>query len=373
MAAPPSKRAHLDAQLMVLPTTTTPAAPSFLEFPTLRLEGAHVGLVLSCAFSPSGRQLASSSRDRSVALWSIGASCSHACSLKGHKGAVLRVAWLAEAGQLATASADGNAAVWDSEAGALVRTLKGHGKIVNDVCASRRGAPLLASASDDGGLRAFLELPAGAAMSAPSTLLPPSPSAVLWDARSRHVAAQVVPVGGHPLLSCAMDAEGGALLCGGIDGAISCFDLRGGGGGGGGGAPSAPAVPLFRIAAHGDGVCSLAFSPDGTRALSFALDGSLSTFDVRPFCAAPSRQLAAFSGATQSAEAALVRGGWSADGERVVCGSSDKTGRAWDAGSGQLLLSLPGHTGCVTEACFHPSEGLIATCGDRTVWLSEVQ
>ncbi len=169
-----------------------------------------------------------------------------------------------------------------------------------------------------------------------------------------------------------MDAEGGALLCGGIDGALSCFDLRAvGGGGGGGGAPSA--APLFRVAAHGDGVCSLALAPDGTRALSFALDGTLSTFDVRPFCAAPSRQLAAFSGAAQSGEAALVRGGWSADGARVVCGSSDKAGRVWDAGSGQLLLTLPGHTGVVTEACFHPAEAVIATCGDKTVWLSEVR
>ena len=155
MDAPPSKRAHLDAQLMVLPAAASaPAASSFLEFPTLRLEGAHAGLVLSCAFSPSGHTLASSSRDRSIALWSIGPSCAHASSLRGHKGAVLRVAWLGAAGQLASASADGTAAVWDTEAGALVRTLRHGTRIVNDVCASQRGAPLLASASDDGGLRA---------------------------------------------------------------------------------------------------------------------------------------------------------------------------------------------------------------------------
>jgi Prp8 binding protein len=213
--------------------------------------------------------------------------------------------------------------------------------------------------------------PLSCGCSRPLSTGPPSPFAVLWDARSRHVAAEVVPVGGgHPLLSCALDAEGGSLLCGGIDGAISCFDLRANGGGGGGGI--APA-PLFRIAAHGDGVCSLSFSPDGTRALAGALDGGLATWDVRPFCAAPSRHLASFSGATQSAEANLVRGGWSGDGERVAGGSSDKIGRVWDAGSGQLLLSLPGHTGCVTEAAFHPTEGVVATCGDKTVWLSEVR
>lgn len=158
--APPSKRAHLDAQLMVLPAAAPAAASSFLEFPTLRLEGAHAGLVLSCAFSPSGHTLASSSRDRSIALWSIGPNCAHASSLRGHKGAVLRVAWLGAAGQLASASADGTAAVWDTEAGALVRTLRHGTRIVNDVCASQRGAPLLASASDDGGLRACQLAPA---------------------------------------------------------------------------------------------------------------------------------------------------------------------------------------------------------------------
>lgn len=186
---------------------------------------------------------------------------------------------------------------------------------------------------------------------------------MLWDARSRHVAAEVLPAGGRPLLSCALDAEGGALLSGGIDGAITLFDLRGGSG----------AAPLFRVPAHGDGVCSLAFSPDGTRALASALDGGLAAWDVRPFSAAASRQVAAFTGATQSAEANLVRGGWSADGARVASGSSDKVGRVWDAASGQLLLELPGHTGVVTEACFHPTEGVVATGGDKTVWLSEVR
>ena len=171
-----------------------------------------------------------------------------------------------------------------------------------------------------------------------------------------------------------MDAEGSQVLCGGIDGGISAYDLRGLGARGAGGGGGAGGEPLLRLPqAHGHGVCSLAVSPDGARALSFSLDGALRSWDVRPFCGAPTRLAGEFAGAAQGAEAQLVRAAWSPDGERVACGSADRVGRVWDVASGAAVLELPGHTGTVMEACFHPSQQVIATCGDKTVWLSEVR
>ena len=57
--------------------------------------------------------------------------------------------------------------------------------------------------------------------------------------------------------------------------------MRGGGGGGGG-------APLLRLAGHTDTVTGLALSPDGgERLLSFAMDGALRAWDMRPCPTAP--------------------------------------------------------------------------------------
>ena len=214
---PPRKRVALDHSqaLSLLPTAPAPPAP-FLEAPTLRLEGAHASLVLSCAFSPSGALLASASRDRSVALWSLGASCAHACSLRGHKGAVLRVAWLPEGGGpplLATASADATCAVWDAEAGALVRTLKGHARIVNDVCSARRGgAPLLASASDDGALREWRQQrarPAASSLHHPHPRTPARARARPLIFTHAHTHTRTPPSYARSAVGCAVAPRGG--------------------------------------------------------------------------------------------------------------------------------------------------------------------
>ncbi len=62
---------------------------------------------------------------------------------------------------------------------------------------------------------------------------------------------------------------------------------------------------------------------------------------------------------------------FSADGKRIVTGSSDKTAKVWDAQTGQVTLTLNGHTNFVTAVCFSPDGKRIVTGSwDKTakVW-----
>ena len=54
---------------------------------------------------------------------------------------------------------------------------------------------------------------------------------------------------------------------------------------------------------------------------------------------------------------------FSGDGRRVVTASGANTARVWDAETGKLMLTLPGHTGPVLSAAFSPDGALIRTAG----------
>jgi WD40 repeat protein len=62
---------------------------------------------------------------------------------------------------------------------------------------------------------------------------------------------------------------------------------------------------------------------------------------------------------------------FSADGERIVSGSSDATAKVWDARTGQEALTLRGHAGRVWGVCFSPDGKRLATAsqdGTAKVW-----
>lgn len=69
----------------------------------------------------------------------------------------------------------------------------------------------------------------------------------------------------------------------------------------------------------------------------------------------------------------LLRCSWSADGEMVTAGSSDRAVHIWDVPSGQELYYLPGHKSTVNEVVFHPKEPIVASASsDKTIFLGEL-
>ncbi|MBV8898235.1 MAG: hypothetical protein JO051_17095 [Acidobacteriaceae bacterium] len=73
--------------------------------------------------------------------------------------------------------------------------------------------------------------------------------------------------------------------------------------------------------------------------------------DLKPYTGELLMTLKGHSGAVNSAA-------FSPDNQHIITGSSDATARVWSANNGELLLTLKGHSGAVTSAAFSPKKKL---------------
>jgi serine/threonine protein kinase len=103
--------------------------------------------VLSVAFSPDGKFLASGNDCRTVKVCEVG-SWGIVAILRGHEGDVWSVAFSPDGKFLASGSGDRTVKVWEVGSWQEVTTLRGHGNEVNSVAFSPDGK-FLASGSDD--------------------------------------------------------------------------------------------------------------------------------------------------------------------------------------------------------------------------------
>jgi len=102
-------------------------------------------------------------------------------------------------------------------------------------------------------------------------------------------------------------------------------------------------------------VWSVAYSPDGKRIATTNWNNSAKVWDV-----ASGQLLMTLSGHTESVNGVA----FSPDGRLIATASDDGTAKIWDAGTGKELLTLSGHDGSVHDISFSPDGRYLASASD---------
>ena len=314
--------------------------------PELVVQTGHASLVISVAFSPDGRLIASGSSDSTIKLWDA-ATCNQLRSLEGHTGPVNSVAFSPDGNVIASGSGDKTIKLWDVATGNQVRSLEGHTGYVTSVAFSPDGK-VIASGSGDKTIK-------------------------LWDAAT---GKQLRSLEGHTgeVNSVAFSPDGKWIASGSQDKTIKLWD-------------AATGKQLRSLEGYTGGVNSVTFSPDGKviasgsqvkapvagwdlvarntlgESLSGGKDKTIKLWD-----AATGKELRSLEGHTGDVNSVA----FSPDGKVIASGSQDKTIKLWDAATGKQLRSLEGQrgtqslfgqgdTGYVFSIAFSPDGRVIAS------------
>ncbi len=315
----------------------------------------HEDGVLSVAFCPDGKYLASGSRDRTIRIWEL-ATGKEVRTLRGHTARVSCVAYSPRQPLLASAGYDGSVRIWDAADGRLLRTLRGHAGPLNWLAFNPDGSRLV-SGSLDGTVKIWdptldhdsrsLRLHARAALSVSfspdGTRLAASGSAGMIRTFDADSGRPLQRLAGHTdrVWNVEFSHTGDRLVSAGKDTTARIWDARGG-------------QELLRLQGHTKWVQYATFSPDGRNVATASGDQTTKLWDMHT-----GRELFTLVGHTDR----VNRVAFSPDGARLASGSSDKSVRIWDAHSGQPLATLTGHTDEVTVVAFHSQGRLLASAG----------
>jgi WD40 repeat protein len=284
----------------------------------------HTGRINALDVSRDGCLALSGSDDLTIKLWNLRSEHDSTIDI-GHGSRVNAVAITPDGTRAVSASSDQTLKLWDLATGRELQTFAGHSNIVTTLAITPNGRRVL-SGSYDGLIKD-------------------------WDIDT---GEERQTLQGHEggILALAITPDGNAVLSGSADRAIKIWDLTTG-------------EELRTLRGHADRVTAVAVAADRRHALSSSDDGSVLWWDIAGD--EPTRTLSdeidRAKGLHRAEERAWgqTRGlcahsdvvttvALAPHGTRAVSGSSDRTLRLWDLGTGKCSSTLRGHLGRVNAA-----------------------
>ncbi|KAF4616604.1 hypothetical protein D9613_008517 [Agrocybe pediades] len=323
----------------------------------------HTDTILSLALSSDGTKLVSCSDDDSVRLWNVFSNESNnASTSQSVTSFVQTVAWSLDSTRIASGQHDGTVAVWSAQNGEAVMEHFCHSLEIWSIAFSPDGSRISAG-TEDGAVVSW-DLRTGEIVGKPfqghskrvnSIAYSPDGSKIasgssdctiiIWDCSTGKII-------GNPLthnrwvFSVAFTPDGNRLVLGGDGGLIYVWDVHTG------------EILLGPIEGHKDWatVNSIACSPDGHQFVSGSEDGTLCVWSITTGEMTAGPFDAHFGGVSLIA--------YSQDGTKIIAGFYRRMVCVLDAETGNILVSIAGHTSDVTSVAVSP-DGSRFTSGSR--------
>ncbi|MDQ2692660.1 MAG: hypothetical protein M3Y68_11545, partial [Chloroflexota bacterium] len=310
----------------------------------------HTDWIAGLAFSPDGKQLASTSLDGTIRIWSLSPGEETVTVSAPVASFGTRVVYSPDGEELATNGGDGTATIWNTETGEPQLVLKGHAlELVNMAFSpdgqrfatgsldtttiiwdASTGEQLLTLAAHEGGVRDLVFSPDG-------RLIATSGFEGLVKIQDATSGEELVILTGHEgsvVTGVAFSPNGAQLATSSTDLTAKIWDVKTG-------------ESLFTLTGHNGPVTDIAYSSDGLKIATVSRDSTAKLWDART-----GEEVLTFVGHGSE----VIPVAFSPDGKFLATGAGDNTAKVWDVETGQELLTLPGSEGGVYGVAFSPAD-----------------